>query len=230
MSSSVGFPGLPDRVRQDEGSRWAVPSSSRWEPSHWERQVQRNPGHSQWYIQRFETMRRQGADLDGEARMMDALLGRGSTVLDAGCGPGRVGGALVARGHRVVGVDIDPVLVSQAREDHPKGEWVTGNLADLPELLGGQRAGGFEGIVCAGNVMTFLAPSTRGPVLEGFAWALAPGGRAVVGFGACRGYEFGEFYNDVEAAGLRVSLALSSWDLHPVGEDADFLVAVLGQA
>lgn len=200
---------------------------SRWEPSLWERQVERNPGHSQWYIQRFEAMRRNGADLDGEARTVDAMLERNSAVLDAGSGPGRVGGALAARGHRVVGVDIDPTLVEQARLDHPGATWLAGNLADLPELLGPERAGGFDAIVCAGNVMTFLAPSTRRPVLEGFAWALSERGRAVVGFGAGRGYDFADFTDDAAAAGLRTALALASWNLRPFTPDADFLVAVL---
>ncbi|HIV59299.1 MAG TPA: class I SAM-dependent methyltransferase, partial [Candidatus Stackebrandtia faecavium] len=69
------------------------------------------PGHSQWYIERFRKMAAEGADLAGEARFMDALMAPGSDVLDAGCGPGRVGGQLHDRGHGVVGVDVDPELI-----------------------------------------------------------------------------------------------------------------------
>ena len=53
-------------------------------------------------------MRRDGADLHGEARLIDAMLPRGARILDAGAGPGRVGGELSRRGHTVVGVDVDP--------------------------------------------------------------------------------------------------------------------------
>ena len=50
--------------------------------------------HTAWYIERFRALAADGADLAGEARFLDALLARGSRVLDAGCGPGRVGAAL----------------------------------------------------------------------------------------------------------------------------------------
>ena len=197
------------------------------EPSLWELQVQKNPGHSRWYIQRFETMRSSGADLHGEARFVDAMLSRGSRVLDAGAGTGRVGGELAARGHEVTGVDVDPVLVEQARADHPGSTWIAGDLAELPDPLPPERRGAFDAVVCAGNVMTFLAPGTRRAVLRGFAEVLAPGGRAAVGFGAGRGYPFDEFFDDVAASPLELGLALSAWDLRPFAEDADFLVAIL---
>src|SRR5690606_41650925 len=87
------------------------------------------PGHSQWYIERFRTMAREGADLEGEARLIDAMVARGSRILDAGCGPGRVGGALHRRGHAVGGVDVDPELMEAAGEDHPGPRWVVGDLA-----------------------------------------------------------------------------------------------------
>ncbi len=44
----------------------------------WEAMVQQNPGHSRWYVERFRTMAAQGNDLAGEARMIDAMVGRGS--------------------------------------------------------------------------------------------------------------------------------------------------------
>ena len=46
------------------------------------------PEHSQWYIDRFRAMAAEGADLGGEARMLDAMVAPCSRVLDAGCGPG----------------------------------------------------------------------------------------------------------------------------------------------
>ncbi|WP_369257454.1 class I SAM-dependent methyltransferase [Geodermatophilus amargosae] len=191
------------------------------EPSAWVRMTQADPGHSAAYVQRFRTLAAGGTDIVGEARLVDAMLARASRVLDAGCGPGRVGGHLASVGHHVVGVDVDPVLIDAARQDHPGPRWLVGDLAelDLPDR--------FDAIVCAGNVVTFLAPSTRGEVLRRFRAHLAEGGRAVVGFGAGRDYAFGDFLADARAAGLEPDLLLSSWHLHPFTAESDFLVAVL---
>lgn len=45
-------------------------------------------------------------------------------------------------------------------------------------------------IICAGNVMGFLAESTRAEVLVRLANHLSLDGRAAIGFGAGRGYDF----------------------------------------
>ena len=198
-------------------------------PTRWEHQVRANPDHSRWYVQRFRQMAAQGADLAGEARMVDAMVGRGARVLDAGCGPGRVGAELSARGHTVVGVDVDPVLIEAAEADHPGPTWLVGDLAEL-DLASAGIGEPFDVVVCAGNVLTFLAPGTEVEVLRRMGAHTAPGGRVVVGFGAGRGYPFDAFFADVVAAGLRVDVALSTWDLRPFDDRSDFLVAILSRA
>lgn len=197
--------------------------------SRWVEITRENPEHSRWYIERFRSMAAAGEDLDGEARLVDAMAARQSRILDAGCGPGRVGGALAAQGHSVVGVDVDPELVAAAEQDHPGPRWVVSDLAlmDLPSLGIDE---GFDLVVCAGNVMTFLAPSTRAAVLERFRRHLRADGRIVVGFGAGRDYEFDEFFADSERVGLRLDSRFSGWDLHPFGEASGFLVALLSAA
>ena len=192
----------------------------------WQELVERDPGHSERYIERFRSMAAEGADLHGEARLVDAMVGRRASILDAGCGPGRVGGRLAELGHEVVGVDIDPVLIAAARREHPDATWREADLAEL-DLAEQGVSGRFDLVVAAGNVMAFLDPSTRREVLRRLAAHLVAGGRVVVGFGAGRDYGFDEFFVDVEAAGLRVELRLATWDLRPFTKASEFLVAVL---
>ncbi len=196
-----------------------------FEPSQWTRIITADPGHSRRYIQRFEMMAAAGHDLLGETRTVDAMVPRNARILDAGCGPGRHGGRLEALGHTVVGVDGDPVLIDAARAAHPEATWVVSDLAELDLPARGIDAG-FDAILCAGNVMGFLAPSTRVNVLERFRQHLAGDGRAIIGFGAGRGYEFDDFFDDVASAGLVVELALSTWDLKPFRPGDGFLVAI----
>lgn len=188
--------------------------------------VAENPDHSNWYIERFRKMAADGDDLDGEARFVDALVPRGARILDAGCGPGRVGGALHQRGHTVVGVDVDPVLIAAAEHDHPGPTWLVGDLADLDLPARGVDAG-FDVIVCAGNVVTFVPDDDRRSALDGMARHVADDGRIAIGFGDHRGYGFDEFHTDVAAVGLEVDLELSTWDVRPFRPGSDFLVALL---
>ena len=198
-------------------------------PSLWEDMVAQRPEHSVWYATRMRTMAAEGADLAGEARFVDTMVPRGARVLDAGCGPGRVAAALTAVGHTTVGVDVDPVLIDAAREDHPDGTWVVGDLAEL-DLAAHGIDDPFDVIVCAGNVMTFLGHGTHAPALSRMRAHLAPQGRVAVGFGTARGYLPDSFFVDVETAGLQVDATFSTWDLRPYAADSDFLVAILSAA
>jgi len=197
------------------------------ETSSWIRMTEEDPEHSTAYVQRFRTLAADGFDLGGEARLVDAMLPRGARVLDAGCGPGRVGAVLHAAGHRVVGVDVDPVLIAAAEEDHPGPRWL---LRDLAELDLTEDEEPFDGVVCAGNVMTFVAPSTRRRVLERLRAHVHEESRAAFGFGAGRGYDFDEFLADARSAGWAPDLLLATWDLRPFTPDAEFLVALLRPA
>jgi trans-aconitate methyltransferase len=136
---------------------------------------------------------------------------------------------LAAVGHHVVGVDVDPALIEAAEHDHPGPQWLVGDLAEL-DLPARGITEPFDVIVSAGNVMTFLAPSTRVQVLARLRAHLRGDGRVVTGFGAGRDYEFGEFLDDTAAAGFAYELLLSTWDLRPFTEDSDYLVAVLRPA
>ena len=195
----------------------------------WEQRVEEDPNHSQWYIERFRTMAAQGADLVGEARLIDAMVGRGSHILDAGCGPGRVGGHLHEVGHRVVGVDVDPARIAAAEQDHPGPTWLVGDLYEL-DLPARGIPDPFDAIVCAGNVLPFAHPDTRAEVVRRLGAHLAPEGRLVVGYGAGRGYEFTDFLADCAQGGLEPDILLESWDLRPLRSESTFIVASLRRA
>lgn len=182
-------------------------------------------GHSQWYIERFRAMAADGADLVGEARLVDAMLARGSRVLDAGCGPGRVGVYLHAVGHSVVGVDVDPELIAAAEEDHPGPRWIVADLAEL-DLVPLDEPEPFDAAVVAGNVMAFVAVGTETTVLARLRSHLRPDGFAAVGFHTDR-YDLGDFDRHLADAGFVLEQRFATWDIRPWRPDADFAVSIL---
>lgn len=198
----------------------------------WKQIVEADPEHSRRYAQRWDDMVAEGVDIDGEARLIDAMAARGSRILDVGCGQGRTGAYLAARGHRVTGVDLDPHLIDRARQSCPDATWEVADLAS-----DGWAPGPFDLAVSAGNVLAFVDPAQRGAVLRNLAARLAPAGegddeagRLVVGFGLDRGWTREDFERDATAAGLRVEQRFSTWDLRPFTDEAGFLVAVLLRA
>lgn len=67
------------------------------------------------------------------ARVLDlAGVGAGTTVLDLGCGPGTFAAAAVARGARVVGIDVDHSAVVAASAAVPGADFRTGDAHDPP--------------------------------------------------------------------------------------------------
>lgn len=178
--------------------------------------------HAAWYIERFRRMAAEGADLGGEARFLDAILGRGSRVLDAGCGPGRVSAALHDRGHDVLGVDVDPALIEAAHHDHPGPRYVVADLAslDLDEPP-------FDAAVLAGNVLVFVAPDSEQRVLARVSAHVRTDGVVVTGFATDRGYQVAAFDRHCAAVGLVLEHRFATWDLRPWHEGAPWAVTVL---
>lgn len=196
-------------------------------PTRWEL------GGAGGYAAHFAELIASGADVEGEARLADALLPRGATVLDAGAGFGRIGAALQARGHRVVAAEKDPDLVAMAAEHYPDLPMLHSDILALtPALL--EQAGhpaAFDLVVLVGNVIVLLAPDTERRALATLAALLTESGRILVGFhpvkrhGSARDYPYDEFVADAEAVGLHVQHHFGGYDLTPPTDE--YCVAIL---
>ncbi len=193
----------------------ADPTSTRWFTERSERQRRE-------YAERFVRIAAEGADIDGEARLIDAMASPGSTILDAGCGTGRITHALGLRGHRVTGVDADPILVDAGREQHPDADLRVLDLVDLTPEVGGP----FDLVVCTGNVMPFVQPGTEQSIVAAMAGVLAPGGRAVFGFHLDRAYALADLDRHAASAGWTLEHRFGTWNLDPFTADSDWAVSV----
>jgi 2-polyprenyl-3-methyl-5-hydroxy-6-metoxy-1,4-benzoquinol methylase len=127
------------------------------------------------YAERFARLAAEGAAMHGEADCVASLI-EGTSVLDAGCGIGRVAIELARRGFDVVGVDNDASMLDEARRSQPELAWHDADLVDLD--LGRT----FDLVVCAGNVVVYLTPGTGRAVLARLAAHLRPGGLLVSGW------------------------------------------------
>lgn len=144
-----------------------------------------------------------------------------ASVLDGGCGTGRVARELARRGVDVVGVDIDEEMLATARGKAPELTWVRADLASLD--LGRT----FDLIVLAGNVMVFLTPGTEGAVVKDLARHLDPGGRLVAGFQLSPDRMTLARYDELAAsAGLTLAERWSTWDRADWDAKSDYAVSV----
>ncbi len=173
------------------------------------------------YDARFTRLAASSVDVHGEAALVDAY--GPPSVLDAGCGTGRVARELHRRGRTVVGLDVDPAMLAPARAKAPDIEWVEGDLAD-PTLDLGRT---FALVVMAGNVLIFVPPGTEGAVLANASRWLDPGGLLVTGYSLTPG-GFGPAAHDRLAAdaGLVLEDRWSTWDRHPFTEADNYAVSV----
>jgi SAM-dependent methyltransferase len=108
-------------------------------------------------------------------RFADQTRGRG-TVADLGCGPGHVAAYLHARGVEVVGIDLSPGMVEQARRLYPELGFRQGDMRalDAPD-------GAFAGAVAFYSVI-HLPAAERPATFAELARVLGPGAPLLVAF------------------------------------------------
>ena len=170
------------------------------------------------YEERFDSMAAGGGNPHGEADFVMRFAPR--SVLDAGCGFGRVAAELAARGVDIVGVDLDPDMIERARRRSPALEWHVADLSafDLDRT--------FDVVVLAGNVLGFAEPADRAAAFGACAAHVATGGRLVLGASLRRDWpSVDEQRAWAAAAGLVDESVSASWDGAPFA-DGDYAVLV----
>ena len=199
--------------------------TDRSEPS----RIRRVPLTPDGYDQRWTDLAAAGAEVHGEADLVDGLVRElGAThagpILDAGCGTGRVAIELARRGHVTVGVDVDPALLDRARAKAPDLEWHLGDLAALPADV---APGPFVAAVLAGNVMIFVARGTEGAVLTAVASRVSRrAGSSSPASSSPGGSRSADYDAAAAAAGLTPVHRFATWDRDPFVAGGDYVVAV----
>ena len=104
------------------------------------------------------------------------------TVIDVGCGAGRMTSYLGEAGLAVSGVDLSPEMVRIAQQLHPGLLFEAGELTDLP-----QADAAADGVLAWYSIIH--SPPTALPAIAREFWrALRPGGSALVAFHAGSGH------------------------------------------
>lgn len=182
------------------------------------------PDWSQWrdqvdldgYDERWARIAAEGGNPHGEADLVRSLAPR--SVLDGGCGTGRVGIELARHGVAVLGVDPDPDMIAAARAKAPDVEWLQLDLADL------ERPERFDVVVLAGNVVPYA--QRRAELVAACARHLVAGGRVVAGFALQDGWPtLAEYDTWCADAGLSPHARYATWDRMPY-EGGDYVVTV----
>lgn len=195
----------------------------------WERISRQTVGddYARTYADRFRTMAERGQDIHGEAAFVTGLAEPRARVLDAGCGTGRIAARLSELGYDVVGVDVDPTMLAEAKRAAPTLDW---RLADLSRLELDET---FDVVVLAGNTIPLLEPGTLAATCHRLAAHLEPAGLLVCGFGldpahlppGCPVTPLADVNRAMIEADLHEVELWSSWDRDPF-DDSGYVVTV----
>ena len=167
----------------------------------------------------YEQRAAAGENVHGEAD----FVGRWSpaSVLDAGCGTGRVGRELDRRGIEVVGLDLDAEMLATARAKAPGVTWL---LADVADVDLGRH---FDMVLMAGNVINFVAPVSRRSAVLNMARHLGPEGLLVTGHSVrSDGCPPGDLDRWAAEAGLALIERWSTWQQAPFLPGSDYSLSV----
>ena len=205
--------------------------------------MEQHPSQNPWLASRtrtgqeydapYEARAAAGFDVHGEANLIEKLLRSDLKqtrsrppyrVLDAGCGTGRMSIELARRGIDTVGVDLDEMMLKQARDKAPQLDWRLGDLSTIAlEMM-------FDVIVLAGNVMIFVTPGTEAATVANMAYHLKPGGLLVAAFELSRkpwtDFTLDTYDQLANANGLTQASRWSTWEQTPWRSSDDYAVSV----
>jgi SAM-dependent methyltransferase len=171
------------------------------------------------YDARYDQRAATGENVHGEADFVMRFAP--GSVLDAGCGTGRVARELARRGVDVIGVDLDDDMLATARRRSPDLSWV---LADLATVDLGRT---FDAVVAAGNVMILLTPGSEAAVFANLARHLRPGGPLIAGFQIrAEHLTLAEYDRLADAARFTLAERYSTWDRDPWKSDSAYALSV----
>lgn len=173
------------------------------------------------YQARFDALAETGKDVHGEATFVRAYAPK--SVLDAGCGSGRVAIELARHGISVVGIDVNSSMLEAARQRAPEVEWIDDDLTVF--ALGRS----FDVVVMAGNVPLFTPPGTQADLVQHAAAHVAPGGLLIAGFSndwAGREYTVAEYDAHVAPTGLELVDRFPTWDRAEWSPTSPYAVSV----
>jgi SAM-dependent methyltransferase len=177
------------------------------------------------YDRRWESMAAEGKAIHGEVDFIERLLpNRTLTILDAGCGTGRLAIEAVRRGHQALGVDLDPDMIERARAKDPQIEWV---CADLSTIRFDRR---FDVVVMAGNIPLFCAPGSQAAIISNLASHLETEGVLICGFSIETGHDAytpDEMRDDARAVDLVDVERYATWDGDPPNPNGNDSYAVM---
>lgn len=166
-----------------------------------------------------------GEDIYGEINLLLRLQPTApQSVLDAGCGTGRIASELARRGVDVVGVDLDPAMIARARSKAPHLAWL---VQDLTTLDLGRT---FAMVVLLGNVMVYVTPGTEAQIVANLVRHVAPNGVLVAAFRTDRPFSLAQFDALVTAHGLTPGERWATWDRDAWTPQADYVIAVYHQS
>jgi SAM-dependent methyltransferase len=132
-----------------------------------------------------------------------AASGDAPRVFEIGCGPGRITAHLAGLGLDMLGIDLSPAMIEQARRRHPDLDFRVGQMTAL-DLPPGDAAG-----LVAWYSLIHIPPAEHPVVLTGFRRVLAPGGHLLLAFHA------GDERRHITDAYGHTGLAYDSYRLSP---------------
>lgn len=181
------------------------------------------------YDKAWVAMANAGKDPHGEVAFVERLIRRHGldsklSILDAGCGTGRVACEFDRRGYIVEGTDIDSDMLEQARGKAAHLRWTQTNLAHFSSSTL------FDLMVLAGNVILFVDAVDQPFIAQSLRAHIVESGLVVAGMQLTRAdgrhVAVSQWDEWMTSAGFELIERFSDWDDGEWNSTADYVVSV----